>query len=942
VITKLAPPNVEDAMQRPELYAQLDRARERPVVWVGAPAGSGKSTFIASYARARDLRCLWYSVDHRDADPAALFYYLGRAVDVHDERPQPQLPLLTTDHPSGALGFARRFFEALFQRIERGLIVLDDCQAMPAGDRWWELVREGCATVPPNINLILISRSGPPPVLARLLASSRLGVLGWEDLRLSAEETRELAHRRSDKLGLAVDDSALEQLAAEFGGWAAGVVLSLECARLDRRPPLSRLPGTSQQLFDYFASEVLSAAEPALRTALLKSAFLPTMSATTLDRLLAPESGSRLLARLKADNFFINEHAGPPVAYRYHPLFRDFLLARASEDWTADELQLVRRGAAVALAEVGEIDSALELFLETSDEESAAALVVKEAPALVQQGRTHTVRDWIRRLDPARLETDPWLAFWATMANLGSNLELAVEYGERALSAFSETEQPAAFWLAWRALAQAYHVQGHDVRCLEPLVRRALAARARGAFEAPELQASILRSVVLAIAAYAPDSAELVVLAEQALSSPHGRDPEELVLATMFHGFRGELRELSEIVERWERRVSREELGPAIRLWLLLPKVFRAMLSGEFASTQALIHEALDLIERFGLFTLNSGFVNYSAFAHAALGETSELAVCADELIDIAESGNRRDVMSSRFVTGVQAMLAGDLARARRNFADAVSIAEQAGIPVATCIHRLGLVDVLARSGELSAARRELDRVFERVDATSHILAQSARLCAAQIALLESDSKRADALLAEGLAMGVARGFVPVPVPTRTTLIEVTRHAARRGIQLAYVRELAGKFDFSLDSERRRSSRPSMRASARPDPAPAEFSRTLRDALRRLHETRQLMENRLLETSLVKERAGRQASAEQRVSAIRELLCETIHELSKTARTEAAHRALFHTYIDPAPTQLLAAEAARMSFGTYRRHLAAGLEEVAAALWLREQSRRAP
>ena len=73
---------------------------------------------------------------------------------------------------------------------------------------------------------------------------------------------------------------------------------------------------------------------------------------------------------------------------------------------------------------------------------------------------------------------------------------------------------------------------------------------------------------------------------------------------------------------------------------------------------------------------------------------------------------------------------------------------------------------------------------------------------------------------------------------------------------------------------------------------------------------------------------------------MRELLQESVRELGKTVRTEPSYRALLHTYIDPAPTQLLAAEAARMSFGTYRRHLAAGLEEVATALWLREQSLR--
>jgi hypothetical protein len=66
-----------------------------------------------------------------------------------------------------------------------------------------------------------------------------------------------------------------------------------------------------------------------------------------------------------------------------------------------------------------------------------------------------------------------------------------------------------------------------------------------------------------------------------------------------------------------------------------------------------------------------------------------------------------------------------------------------------------------------------------------------------------------------------------------------------------------------------------------------------------------------------------------------------VEALARNARTELSYRALLHTYLEPAPTQLLAAESATMSFGTYRRHLTAGLEEVSTTLWMREQALRA-
>jgi LuxR family transcriptional regulator, maltose regulon positive regulatory protein len=243
-------------------------------------------------------------------------------------------------------------------------------------------------------------------------------VLGWEDLRLSPQETRDFARARSLKLGIELGDDEISRLESEFGGWAAGVVLALECTRIERRPEGRSLSTASQQLFDYFAAEVLGAAEAKLRDFLLKSAFLPMMTAETLGDMLGVDGTSRMLARLKADNFFVTEHGSTPPAYRYHPLFREFLMARALDEWTRAELGEVQQKAAVALAAAGETDAALELYLAASDRDSAARLVVERAPALVQSGRANTVCDWTERIGPERLATDPWLAFWAGTANL--------------------------------------------------------------------------------------------------------------------------------------------------------------------------------------------------------------------------------------------------------------------------------------------------------------------------------------------------------------------------------------------------------------------------------------------------------------------------------------------------------------------------------------------
>lgn len=76
-ISKTTRPKLSHIVERKRLFKLLDSGRKKPVVWISSPAGSGKTTLVASYLDARKLPCLWYSVDEGDGDLASFFYYMG-------------------------------------------------------------------------------------------------------------------------------------------------------------------------------------------------------------------------------------------------------------------------------------------------------------------------------------------------------------------------------------------------------------------------------------------------------------------------------------------------------------------------------------------------------------------------------------------------------------------------------------------------------------------------------------------------------------------------------------------------------------------------------------------------------------------------------------------------------------------------------------------------
>ncbi len=464
--SKISRPILAGCYARKRLFRLMDASRGRSAVWVSGPPGSGKTTFVSSYVEERELPCIWYEVDEGDSDPATFFYCLGLAARRAAPRYRTPLPLLTFDRFPSLSSFARGYFEALYLRLKsRSVIVFDNYHRIPADSPLHGVIRDAVARLPEGMNIVLVGRGDPPPPFARLRAGRQLADIGWESLRLSLEETGGIARQRAEEARSA---ESVRFLHAKAAGWAAGLVLLLETGPAGSVP--AGRPGrrTSEEIFDYFAGEVFGKLDVRKRDFLVRTSFLPRMTASVAERLTGEIRSRRLLSSLNRENLFTAKHTDVEPVFRYHSLFREFLQRVAEDTLPPEEVARLRKTAASVQEEAGQLEDAAFLMREAGDVDGLARVVLKLAGPLIEQGRSRTLLEWMSAIPQEKIEGDPWLLYWLGACVLpfhppGSRLRF-----ESAFRLFERLGDARGSFLAWSGAVDAIVYGPEGLKPLDP------------------------------------------------------------------------------------------------------------------------------------------------------------------------------------------------------------------------------------------------------------------------------------------------------------------------------------------------------------------------------------------------------------------------------------------------------------------------------------------
>jgi LuxR family maltose regulon positive regulatory protein len=409
---------------RSAVFGALSAGGPGGVLLVCAPAGSGKTVLLRSWAGGLGGRVAWVSVE-RDEEDAQHFWLsvVGAVADaVGGERLIERVgatPAFRGD------AVTERLLSDLRSLDEPLVLVIDDLHELRSADAL-RLLEHFLSELPPGLRVALATRQDPGLGLHRLRLTDRLTEIRASDLRFSLDETRKLLEAD----GITLDDDAVALLHERTEGWVAG--LRLAALSLGKHPDperfVSEFTGSERTVAAYLMAEVLERQPAEVRELLLRTCLLEQVSGPVADFLTGGAGSERILQQLEdANAFVVSLDAGRSI-FRYHHLFAELLrleLRRTSPSMVAT----LHQAAARWCEEHGSTVEAIRHAQAAGDWSHAARLLADGHVSLVLDGRTATLRALLAAFPDGAPDVDAELALvFAKGRQFESSLDASATY----------------------------------------------------------------------------------------------------------------------------------------------------------------------------------------------------------------------------------------------------------------------------------------------------------------------------------------------------------------------------------------------------------------------------------------------------------------------------------------------------------------------------------
>ena len=349
------PPLRKQSVIRHALIKRLEATSGGELIVVSAPPGYGKTTLLSQWLHTMPHTFAWLALDEPQSNPAIFWQYFIEAL----RGVQPNLGADATHILAHETAMNAENLSAIVIALLNDLdaisirnsgadpitLVLDDFHKLTdlALLKSFNLFLDH---LPPAIRIAITARSEPLLHLSRRRANHQLTEITGDELTFDFADG---LHFLRDTMGLDLGQDEAEAVLARTEGWAVGlqlVAIALQRQQRDAQAAMSDIPlsgsplldqsviqnaALNRDIADYLFDEVFMQQPAELRTFLTLTAAPSKFCAALANELVSRHDSMQILKQIDQQNLFLVPLDNHRTWYRYHDLFRQFLLHRFEE-----------------------------------------------------------------------------------------------------------------------------------------------------------------------------------------------------------------------------------------------------------------------------------------------------------------------------------------------------------------------------------------------------------------------------------------------------------------------------------------------------------------------------------------------------------------------------------------------------------------------------------
>jgi len=378
----LVPTLAPNYISRKRLFPLLTHSAPSTTVVI-APAGYGKTSLVAEWAKQSKDPVIWMTITESDSvvEMAALLIQATRNI-------LPGFaPWFERDQMIRPTEAVRRWGNELLETGENYIFVIDNLRSHSSRDV--EIAAKLVEQFPANVSFVAIRRDPFESAYQSFLARGTLRIIGIDEIKFSEEEVRTLAESQ----GINFSDQKISKSLLGAMGWPAAVAILVRHIEKSNSPvDFTKLLSTQTEPLRALALTILDATDCEVKRAVMKLSVVQEFNHEVAQIILGDEYNPDMINEISLEGNFFGQTSDPEQSYSFTQLMREiFQLELRKEPALKQE---IHSNLCKYYEHQNQANLALEHAFLAGDAEKIKTLFPNAARILLSQGQGNDLVRW--------------------------------------------------------------------------------------------------------------------------------------------------------------------------------------------------------------------------------------------------------------------------------------------------------------------------------------------------------------------------------------------------------------------------------------------------------------------------------------------------------------------------------------------------------------------